>query len=461
MRYGWKYADPSDFVGNWHIDAISEHLEAVTRGEIRRLIINMPPRHSKSLQVSVFWPAWSWLTTPEKQFLFSSYAQTLSVRDSVKCRRLLESPWYRRNWGDRYRLTSDQNTKGRFENSAGGYRLATSVDGSLTGEGGDVIVVDDPHNVRDTGSEVKRVSTLEWWDEAMSTRVNDPATGAFIIVMQRVHERDLTGHILSRENDYVHLCLPARYESDHPTPTQTPLDFLDPRTEEGEPLWDNRFGDAELTELETRLGPYASAGQLQQRPAPRSGGFFKPQWFEIVDAAPLNAQRVRYWDKASTSNGGDYTAGCLVALGLDGTTYIEDVVRGQWSPGARNAIIKQTAILDRQRSETTGASPPTIWIEQEGGSGGAESAQISIRDLIGFSVYTDRPTGSKETRAQPLSAQAEAGNVRLVKGDWIGDFFAELAQFPNGKHDDQVDAVSGAFNKVTLSTSTANVFTVR
>ena len=156
LKKGWKYIDPAPFVGGWHLEAIAEHLQAVTDGQIRRLIINVPPRTSKSSLCSVAWPAWTWAQSrigpcsgPHVQFLFASYAQTLSIRDSVKTRRLLESPWYKRNWGKRFSITSDQNTKIRFDNDKGGYRLATSVDGSLTGEGGSIIVVDDPHNANE------------------------------------------------------------------------------------------------------------------------------------------------------------------------------------------------------------------------------------------------------------------------------------------------------------------------
>ena len=193
-------------------------MEAVTCGDIKRLLINLPPRHMKSLMVSVLWPAWTWgpCNRPDARFVFASYALSLSMRDSVKCRRVLASRWYRNAWGDRFALTGDQNTKTRFENDKRGYRMATSVDGALTGEGGDVIVVDDPHDVREVESDTVRESTLTSWDEAMSTRLNDPRTGAYVVIMQRMHERDLTGHILSRGHDWTHLCLPARYEPDHP-----------------------------------------------------------------------------------------------------------------------------------------------------------------------------------------------------------------------------------------------------
>ena len=218
-KRAWPTIEPGrEFYDNWHIDAISEHLQAVVEGDIKRLIINIPPRHMKSISVAVALPAWTWTIQPEKRFLFASYAGSLSIRDSVKCRRLIDSKWYKDHFGHTFKLTSDQNQKQRFENDQTGQRIATSVDGALTGEGGDIIVVDDPHNVREAESSTVREGVLEWWDQAMQTRLNDPKTGAFIIIMQRVHENDLTGHILGNEyNAWDHLCLPARYEVGHPT----------------------------------------------------------------------------------------------------------------------------------------------------------------------------------------------------------------------------------------------------
>src|SRR5450755_2537710 len=175
VRQAWHVVEPATpFVSSWHIDVICDHLEAVTRGEIRNLLINVPPRHMKSLLVSVFWPAWEWIRWPERRWLFSSYAASLSIRDSLRCRRLIESPWYQSRWADRFALTSDQNTKGRFDNDRSGYRLATSVGGSVTGEGGDRLVCDDPHNVQEAESDSIRKTTTDWFDVVMSTRVNDP-----------------------------------------------------------------------------------------------------------------------------------------------------------------------------------------------------------------------------------------------------------------------------------------------
>ena len=294
LRLMWSTIEPGIYKHNWHIDAICEHLEAVSRGEIRRLIINIPPRHCKSTLVSVMWPAWTWTKRPSVRYMASSYAQNLSMRDSIHCRRIIQSPEYQRWWGDQFALVGDQNTKTRFENDKGGYRIATSVDGQLTGEGGDIILVDDAHNVREKESDVVRQSVLDWWDEAMSTRLNDPVTGAYVIIMQRVHHQDLVGHLLEK-GGWEHLCLPARYETDHPSRS-----VHDMRTVDGELLWKNRFPEKTISELEQNLGTYGAAGQLQQRPAPRDGGMFRRGWWTTVDAVPAGGRTVRAWDLAGT-----------------------------------------------------------------------------------------------------------------------------------------------------------------
>lgn len=289
LKAGWKYIDPAPFIGGWHLEAIAEHLQAVTDGHIKRLAINVPPRTSKSSLISVAYPAWIWaqsrigpLSGPQVQFLSASYAHTLSLRDSVKMRRLVSSPWYQRYWGKRFAMTGDVNTKGRFENTKGGYRLATSVDGTTTGEGGDLILADDANSATEVESDLVRTSTNIWWDESMASRLNDPKTGAFIAVQQRLHQEDLTGHIITREGaDWVWLMLPMEHD-----PSRHCITYVngqkfweDPRVEDGELLCPDRFGKTEIDNLSKRLGPFASAGQLQQSPVPRGGGIIKEEWW--------------------------------------------------------------------------------------------------------------------------------------------------------------------------------------
>jgi len=211
-----------------------------------------------------------------QQILFSSYSATLSGRDSLKCRRLIESDWYRERWGSRYQLTSDQNQKQRFENDRTGYRIATSVGGSATGERADVVVVDDPHSVEQAASDVERRTAVEWWNGTMSTRLNDFSNGHKVVIQQRLHEMDLTGDLLVK-GGYELLCLPAEFEPERKCSTS--IGWTDPRTEIGELLWPQKVTRAELAEVKVALGSYRYAGQYQQRPTPPEGGIFKRSWW--------------------------------------------------------------------------------------------------------------------------------------------------------------------------------------
>ena len=403
-----------------------------------------------SLTVCVFWPTWTWIKNPGMKFLFSSYSEELSTRDNDKCARLIKSNWYQKNWKENYHIIQENKTK--LENDSMGYRIATSVGGMATGEGGDAIIVDDPHNARDVGSFLKRNSVLQWWDESMSSRLNDQKTGIKIIIMQRLHEKDLTGHLLAKELGYEHLCLPHRYEGFNRC--KTSLNFEDKRTIEGEPLWIDKFDDKDLSGLENSLGKYATAGQLYQRPAPRGGGVFKKSDFvliENINKASIK-ETIRYWDKAGTPGGGCYTAGVRIHSLKEGFPYqfvIDSVVRGQWAASEREQNIKNTSKTDKQCFPRI-----KIWIEQEPGSGGKESAESTIKNLAGLPVYAERVSDSKGVRAEPLEAQVQIKNVAVLERDWTEEFLDELASFnpdANAGEKDQVDAASGAFNKLYLT----------
>lgn len=400
----------------------------------------------KSLLVSVFWFAWMWTWRPESRWLCASYAQTLSTRDSRKCRQLITSPWYRETFGA-ITLVEDQNQKTRFENDRKGYRIATSVDGVGTGDGGDIIVVDDPHNVRQAESDAQRESAIDWWFETMSTRANNESTVVRVVVMQRINEADLSGEILSRDLGYEHLCIPARYEGPVKLTSlqeRNPQATRDPRTVKGAPLHEARFDHDQLTVLERELGPYSAAGQLQQRPAPQEGGIFKANFFPIVPRpqTPPKAMRVRRWDLAAVDRGGDYTAGVLMAF-YDDYFWIEDIVRVQLEPGARNALIRRTAEQDKATYGVVYTIGP-----QDPGAAGIDTA-IAFKTLLqGFPCATERETGSKVVRAQGMSAQASIGRVKLYEGAWNRTFIDEAKLFPNGAHDDMIDAAAGAFNRI-------------
>jgi len=436
----WETLEPAQpFVPGWHIDAICEHLEACTRGDIKKLIINMPPRHGKSLLVSVFWQTWHWgEVNPSSRWIFASYSRDFAIRDNLKARRLIQSDFYQEEYGRVYRLTGDQNSKIRFENDRTGLRLATSVAGVATGEGGQFAVVDDPHKVGEAESAKKLDSALRWWTETMSTRGNDAKKYVRVIVMQRVSEGDLTGEMLSKEMGYEHLCLPARYEKTQKKYV-TSIGFSDPREYEGELLWPAHIDEKALSEMESTLGEFGTASQLQQRPVPRHGGIFDREMLKVVNAVPENIYaRYRYWDIAATEKGGAYTVGVRMARTKDGNYFVEDVVRVQYGSRKRDSLIRATAEKDGREVK--------IFIEQEGGSAGKDAASGFIKLLDGFTVKTDKPRGDKELRADPFASQVNAGNVKLLRGDWNKQYIEELGVFPRGRYKDQVDASSGCYS---------------
>ena len=471
LHHAWRYIDPSDFTQGWPIQAIAEHLQAVVDGDIRRLIINIPPRMGKSTITSVAFPAWTWAqpsssktSGPGVQFLHASYAQQLSLRDSVKCRRLIESPWYQKHWKERFRLTGDQNTKTRFDNDKSGSRLSTSVGSALTGEGGSIIVVDDPNAAQEAFSEATIATTIEWWDSALSTRLNDPKTGCFVIIQQRLAEDDLTGHILSKDvGEWTHLCLPMKYEPDRAFVTG--IGWKDPRKTPGELLWPERFGEAEVDLLERQLGPFAAAGQLQQRPEPAGGGVIKRDWWQLWEenAYPPMDFIIASLDTAyTTKQENDYSA--LTVWGV-----FSDVSNVAI---ANRAVDRDGQIRAVQRQYVEGAPKLMLmsaWQERlelhdlvtkvsdscrkmrvdrlliEDKAAGHSVAQ-EIRRLYGhekWAVQLINP-GAQDKLARLYSIQhlfAE-GMIYAPERAWSDMVITQTASFPKGKHDDIVDTVS-------------------
>jgi predicted phage terminase large subunit-like protein len=516
MRNGWCYArEPTDFVPNWHLDLMDDYLTAAVDRQIRGpLIFTMPPVHAKSIKINVFLPAWLWAQSvpeaelrkgrairkdswrgPGVRFASIAYEQKLSNRDSDKCRSLIESDWYQERWGGRFRL--HKTGIELFNNSAGGSRQALSFSGGLTGFHAHIIAIDDAHNIMSDSFEVDRLKVLDAWDNALQSRLLDDGgnSGVWIMAMQRSAENDLIAHILSREFNGIHVCLPAEYERKHPFAFVTPPapqqpgdidqrvmrktdssdgtdvgprrgEFWRDARAETEPLWPRRFPPSRLRELEAGMSSHAIAGQYQQRPTAREGGLFKRAWFDnpsrrVPDFSRLDL--VRSWDLASseaTSNNPDpdYTVGLL--MGRDRETsviYILDVIRGRYSPAELQRRLKTTAIIDGYNVR--------IRLPRDPGGAGKFQAQLFVTMLQGWSV-TIEPEGSgagsgktaKERRADPFAAQCEHGNVKLISDansnfKWNGIFVDELCAFsPTCAHDDQVDAAAAGFRALTRQT---------
>jgi predicted phage terminase large subunit-like protein len=455
LKLMWPVLEPgSPFVDGLHIRLVCERLEAVTRGELTRLIINIPPRHGKSNIVSIMWPAWVWASHPERRWLFASYAQSLSERHSTSCRRLIESPEYQRMFGKAFTLASDANQKSRFENNHGGARLATSIGGAATGEGGDNIVIDDPHKIEDASSDSAREHVLDCFDHTLATRLNHPRTGAIVIVCQRLHERDLVGHLLAR-GGWECLCLPAEHDSRHPH--RSPLD---PRTSDGELLWPERFGAPEIANLKRQLGSYGAAAQLQQLPAPAGGGIFpRNQWRWYPPARPPRNLELIIISVDLAFSGGtrsDYTVAQV--WGAAGPKkYLLRQVREQLAFGEQLQMIRD--LVSWVASHLPGTEAPGIYVEH---AANADALMDTLRHELPALILR-RPQGDKETRALAVLPQIEAGDVylpgapdaheesydRSLTPEWVQRLVDEAAAFPNAAFDDQVDALTQAISELS------------
>ena len=439
-RAAWAWIEPgTPFVDGWHLGAISEHLQAAHDRQIRNLVINMPPRHMKSISVGVCWPTWAWTHDPGSKWVFSSYSGALSIRDAVKSRRLIKSAWYQSMWGAKVQLAADQNQKSRYDNVSSGYRLATSVGGMMTGEGGDFIVVDDPHNVITAESELQRLSVIDWWDQAMSTRFNDPKTGVRVLVMQRLHQKDLTGHVLA-EQGWDHLILPAEYEV---SKRVTSIGWRDPRATEGELLWPERYDAAAIADLKTKLGSYGAASQLQQRPVPREGGMIKAAWlgqrWRVLPARTgerVEVKRVvQSWDTAKKANERNDYSVCTTWFETETHYYLVDVFRQKLEfPELRRAVTAQHAKW----------LPHAILIE-DAASGTSLIQQLRAETILPVIPVT--PELAKEVRVEAVTPTIEAGRVVLPEtAQWLADYEGELTMFPMVEHDDQTDSTSQFLN---------------
>jgi predicted phage terminase large subunit-like protein len=443
VREAWHVLEPNTpIVWNWHLDALCAHLEAVTEGRINRLLVNVPPGSSKSLLVSVMWQAWEWgpRGLRSMRYLATAFNDGPVKRDTRKCRDLILSDWYRSLWPEVV-LTRTGETS--FANSNTGTREGVSF-GSLTSQRGDRLIIDDPHSTETAESPAERQNTTRKFREGATNRLNDQERSAIVVIMQRLHDEDVSGTILKLGMGYVHLCLPMEFEPERRC--VTPI-FTDPRTHDGDLLDPVRFGRETVEKLKRDMGSYAYAGQYQQRPTPREGGLFKRAWFEgkTIRQAPAGTKWVRHWDLAATAakrkvTGQAATAGVKIGRAPDGSFIVGHVVRVMEEGADVRRTIKATAEADGKAVR--------ISLPQDPGQAGKVQAKDLIVLLAGWVVSAEPESGDKVTRAEPFSAQCEAGNVYLVEGAWNGAYLDELCLFPGGSQKDQVDASSGAFGQL-------------
>lgn len=419
--YPWMAAE--------HHALICNALERVFNGETKRLIINIPPRYSKTEIAVVNFIAWAMGRVPDCEFIHASYSATLAVNNSVQIRNLVQHEEYRAIFPD-FALASESSH--HWKTTAGGVMYATGVGGTITGFGagkhregfGGCVIIDDPSKADEARSQVRRQNVIDWFQNTLESRKNSPDT-PIILIMQRLHENDLAGWLLEGGNgeEWEHLCLPAIRE-------------------DGTALWPEKHDIETLRRME-EAAPYVFAGQYMQRPAPAEGGLFKPHRLTAVEALPAGKIRwVRGWDFASTADGGDYTAGAKLGRLPDGRFIIAHIARGRYAADERDALLKNTAVSDGRGVK--------ISIPQDPGQAGKSQALYLTRQLAGFSVTASPESGDKVTRAEPFAAQANAGNVLILEdGTWdTAALKREMELFPNGAHDDQIDALSRAFNEL-------------
>lgn len=435
--------DPAaNFQYNWHIGLIAEYLTACQKGEIQRLIINIPPRHLKSISVAVAFPAWLLGHNPSEQIMCASYSQDLSFKHSLDCRLVMQSAWYSTVFPNT-RIVDDQNTKRKFITTDRGHRIATSVGGTATGEGANFLIVDDPLSAKQGQSEVFRENANTWFDQTFSTRLNDKKKGCIIIIMQRLHENDLTGHLLNK-GGWEHLCLPmiANEEVIYKRGKINHTRLI------GDYLHKDRIGEPELDIIKNEIGSYAFAGQYQQTPSPEGGGEFRKEWIQYYETLkPETLNHYIFVDPANSKNkDSDYTAAVVLGAGGDGNLYLVDLIRDRLNVREREEMVFDLHKKYRPKAvayEKYGMQTDIDWLRKAMDErnyrftiqevGGKLSKEDRIRRLIPYfydqRIYFPRILYKADYQKKTV--------------DVIDQFIhKEYLTFPVGLHDDLLDAMS-------------------
>ena len=453
-KQAWHVLEPvSELKWGWALDAICLHLQAVSDGDIKRLLMNVPPGSMKSLLTNVLWPAWEWgpLGMPSMRFLSTAHKQDLAIRDNLKCRRLIQSEWYQSRWS--ITITSDQNSKSKFENDKTGFREAMAFT-SMTGSRGDRVTLDDPLSVDDANSEAALAAAESTFREALPTRVNNDDS-AIVVIMQRLHEKDTSGIILKEMLGYEHLCLPMEFEPERRC--RTSIGFTDPRKKEGELMFPERFGPQTVKSYKKVLGEMAYAGQMQQRPAPAGGGILKTKHFQLWPhdrELPVFDYVVQSYDCAFTEKtSGDPTActvwGSFTERGKRGVMLLDSWAEHLGYPALRRKVIEEWHSIYGKTSSRKGKKTDAVLVEKKA------SGQSLLQDLRASNIPAipyDPGSVDKINRAHQVAPILELDCIWVPESSkepgrpvtWARPFLLQCEQFPNAEHDDYVDTLSQA-----------------
>jgi len=438
IREAWKIVEPGkEFLPNWHIDYIAEHLEAVTAGQIRRLLINMPPRYGKSFITSVAWPTWEWTTRPNLRYIFASYASSLSIKHNLDKRDIVKSDWYQKNWGALVKLAKDQDQKTEFKNTARGFMFATSTGGTVTGRGGDRIVPDDLINPEEAASRVARKAACAFYDRTLSTRLDDKKHGAIVAVEQRLGGNDLTAHLLKSE-EWTHIKVPAS--------TERQRTFIFPSSgrvkvmERDEVLCEGREDAAILLAQKGRMGTRDYKAQYEQEPTADEGGLLQRNWWKFYKPSQLPNVRRSIWFYDTAMEEGeenDYTFGIRINE-CDNGFYVDRGMRKR----LQYPDLKRTVVANWE------VSPADLLVIEDKVSG--MSLRQDLQKTTMLRVVAFKTVRDKVFCVNRASPWCEAGKVFLPEGEpWVADFIEECAAFPNADHDDQPDGFAKAIMFLT------------
>jgi predicted phage terminase large subunit-like protein len=429
---------PNDLLmRNWHLEAMAYALTRVLKGDIRRLLITVPPRSLKSICASVAFPAFALGHNPQLRFICASYAENLALAHSRSCRDVMRSQLYQRLF-PHTQIELGRDNQIEFTTTRKGFRLSTSVGGTLTGRGGNFVIIDDPMKAQDTFSESARENVKEWYSHTLLSRLDNKAEDAIVLVMQRLHVDDLAGHLLE-QGDWIHLNLPAIAESEDAV-------LISPgrvhRRKPGDLLHADREPQSVLDEAKSEMGSMAFAAQYQQEPVTEDGNLVKWSWFRFYDQVPqrMSGDKIIIsWDTAlSEKELASYSVAVVVQVRGE-TVYVLDVIRERLEyPELRRKAI---ALHRQWRNICDGYS---LLIENKGSGMGL------IQDLEREHIHAIaiNPEGDKIMRMNNQTGRIEAGSVMLPRrAPWLEDFRRELCAFPGGRHNDQVDALSQALNR--------------